>query len=128
MQRGIAIVLALVFSSLLIAPAFAAPGSNLPACCRKNGAHRCSMMGERMLESAGSPDRETSAATITQRCPYSSKGFVGAHPGNPLPPASPEVFAGLLSHPSLSAAAEAGFRVSHHRSRLKRGPPSSLLS
>jgi hypothetical protein len=131
MQRSIAIVLALVFSSLLIAPAlaaFAAPESNLPACCRKNGAHHCSMMQNSMMQGAASSNQGTSVAAIGQKCPYSPKGFVAAHPGTSLRPSGAAVFAGFISHPSISAEAEAGFRVSHHRSRQKRGPPSSLFS
>lgn len=44
MRRALAILVLSAINSAWIAPlAFADSESSLPACCRKNGAHRCSM-------------------------------------------------------------------------------------
>jgi hypothetical protein len=47
MRRSVAILLALMFSWILILPAFAGSAeSNLRACCRKDGKHHCMMHTE----------------------------------------------------------------------------------
>src|SRR5271170_5942365 len=67
-RRALSIVLLLLFSAPLILPLLALTVSsemNLPACCRRNGAHHCMMKAP--------PTESDSAATnlsaIPQRCP-----------------------------------------------------------
>lgn len=44
MRRGASILLALILGAGPLAPAFTAGAdAGLPACCRRNGAHRCAM-------------------------------------------------------------------------------------
>ena len=47
MRRMLAITLLIAFGSPLVLPLFAAttdPQASLPACCRRHGAHRCTML------------------------------------------------------------------------------------
>ena len=123
MRRGIAIVITLLFSWLIILPAIAAsPKSNLPACCRKNGKHHCSM-------NAKSATQGLAFAAIGEKCPccpqstkVSQLPFSGSHTVRSA------VFAGLVSHPASSPQTEAAYRISYDRSRQKRGPPSLILA
>src|SRR6185312_11602448 len=64
MQRGIATVLALLFSFLLILPAFTSSNLTVPLCCRKDGKHHC------MLQSGGRADSGPAVAAMAARCPY----------------------------------------------------------
>jgi len=118
LQRGIAIILALVFSSMLIVPALAASSdaANLPACCLKNGKHHCAGMAQ------------SSEQTVTEKCPYAQHASVAAGAASAKPSNAALIFAGLVQHPAVSPQVEAHRRISFSRSRQKRGPPSFLLS
>lgn len=125
MRRALAALLMLVFSFPLIAPAFvsASPDeSSLPACCRRNGQHHCAMNAI-SLASGVSKRYVTIAAT----CPWAPF----AHVALMLPHAlssrrAPAVVAPLAGPAAVVCAAEAGYRISFHRSRQKRGPPQLL--
>ncbi|HLI86374.1 MAG TPA: hypothetical protein VKV17_20870 [Bryobacteraceae bacterium] len=113
-------VLAAVVYSFFLPVLVAQAESDLPACCRRNGAHRCEMAGG---AGSGAPEYRT----ISQRCP--------AFPGAPAVPvtgaAAPAkdsiaIFAALVSHPACQPQTAARGRVSFSRSRQKRGPPSLL--
>ncbi len=124
MQRGIATALALLFSWLLIVPAFAFLHQPVvPPCCRKGGAHQCTMQSP-VPASAGASIRAVSAT-----CPF-SHGSLSAvsHLDFYAPGVRESVYAGIVRHPALSPQTEANFRVSYDRSRQKRGPPPSILS
>jgi len=117
MRRSLAVVLATVVSLLLILPAFLGTGeAALPACCRKAGKHHCMQMAS---ESSG-----VSFSAIREKCP--------AYPHSSLleklqifnPSLRQAVIAGSVTTPSAANQAEAGYRISHFRSRQKRGPPS----
>jgi len=108
-----------VFNFALIAPALlsgiAAP--NLPACCRKNGAHRCAL-------SQAQPD-SSGPALQAARCPL----FGATHPMAPaaaagMPKPAPAIFAAIVSHPTPQPQTGALGRLSIRLSGLKRGPPS----
>jgi len=121
-MRGIvAIVLAALFSWTPILPLFVSnPSSNLPACCRKNGKHHCA---ERSMHSLSS---EAAASIVGPKCSLFPHTDQAAHIQGYTPSESIAIFAGLLSHPAVSAQTEAGYRISFHRSRQKRGPPVFL--
>jgi len=122
MRRAFAILLVTVFSLPLIAPALAsAPDdSQLPACCRRDGKHHCTMN----IEVGNLPP---SSLVISAKCPYSPSThalFVQQHP---LAAAShPAVFGPSAGLAATIGAAEAGHRISADRARHKRGPPSTL--
>lgn len=123
MRRFLAAMLVLVFSGPLIAPIFTATvdESALPACCRRNGKHHCMMVAMMMGEIPGHP-------VVAEKCPYSP--FAG------LAIMLPHAFVShlrtaIVRHAAVLAAAvpqaEAGYRVSFHRSRQKRGPPQFVV-
>jgi hypothetical protein len=122
MRRAFAILLVLVFSLPLIAPAFAsAPDEwQLPACCRRDGKHHCAMK----MEVGNIP---STFQVVSEKCPYS--------PFNHGPLTLPHAFAApadsAFSTPASGTAAivreaEAGYRISADRARHKRGPPALL--
>jgi len=95
--------------------------SNLPACCRHHGRHRCAMMDDdRKRDSNGSPQ----LAAAPQRCPLfpHSLPAVGVTL-HAAPPASAALYAGLTSHPAIHPQIQAAYRLSLDRARQKRGPP-----
>ncbi len=104
MRRLLAIALFFLVSFPLISPLFAltgGPQANLPACCRRNGAHHC--MG-------------------TMRMPDSADQTIKL-----APPAAALLFAEVVGHPAVRPQVQARARVSLDRSRHKRGPPVTLL-
>ncbi len=116
MRRCIAILFVLTFSWLLILPAlaFTTAASDVPACCRKNGKHHCQMKVT------------PGFAGLSEKCPYGSHNTL-AVPNitfHTSPRQSSSSY--LVSRPTLSAQAEAGYRVSYYRAKQKRGPPSFL--
>jgi hypothetical protein len=123
MRRGIAIVLMTIFGWLMALPAFAASTDlTVPACCRRSGQHHC-MMQEQAMGQAG-----PATVTVAPQCPFWHRSdavatqarfcALGVHQA---------VFAGLTQHPAVSPQTQAAYRISHDRSRQKRGPPSLIL-
>jgi hypothetical protein len=123
MRCLLSLVLLAAFGFPLIAPALALGQDHeaaLPACCRRNGAHRCSMKMHR---------QPTSEPTFSERCPNFPQ------PSNSpsllsstalLLTANPVAFEFLA--PTAPQQAEAQRRISRARSHQKRGPPSVLLA
>jgi len=117
MRRGLAVILATVVSLLLILPAFLGTGeADLPACCRKAGKHHC-------MHSA-SETSSVSFSAIREKCPSYPHSSLLAKLQISSPSLRQTVIAGLMTNPSAAHQAEAGYRISHFRSRQKRGPPS----
>jgi len=117
MRRGLAVVLATVVSLLLILPAFLGTGeAALPACCRKAGKHHCMLSASQTSGAAFS--------SIREKCPSYPHSSLLAKLQIFNPSLRQTVFAGLVADPSAANQAEAGYRISHFRSRQKRGPPS----
>jgi len=122
-QRTLAILLLTIFSlpyaSIFFSSVRAEGG--LPACCRKNGKHRCSMM---MSDDAHWGE---SVHVVSEKCPYTPA----------IPPAfrlthfsalvSESTFAEFVSHPAIHAQTHAKYRISSDRSRQKRGPPTLIF-
>lgn len=127
MQRFCAILLVALFGFPLILPGMiplsnnasnrVQNDANLPACCRRGGKHHCG-------DAAPADRRETSGATIYEKCPHYPE--VRAIPGFSnliLLNASQAFFSSIVKHPALSFQAEAPQRILFSRSRQKRGPP-----
>jgi hypothetical protein len=118
MRRTIAQLVLLVIAIGIFAPALLAAQLDLDAhaCCRRGGAHHCSM------GSSATPGFHAAAA----RCPYRCATFAG--PGATLfAPPKPVASAGLLVSAVLVAHAEsAAISLAVHTPET-RGPPSSSL-
>jgi hypothetical protein len=118
-------MLLLVFSLPLISPLLAltvGSEANLPACCRRNGAHHCTSMTSPQLPGAG-----VSLSTIPQRCPAYPAAVTPVQHHDLSFQAASLIFAEIVSHPTLKFQTEARARVAFDRSRQKRGPPINLL-
>ena len=126
MQRASAILLLVQFSLSLIAPAlFAGSDVNLPACCRKDGKHHCSMQGG----TSGMDDQASGAGIqgVKAKCPSFPKGEAAPASAKAGAPVQAQVYiAAVVSYPAASAHAETQYRVSLNRAWQKRGPPSLL--
>lgn len=121
MRARISISLLVLFSLTLIFPFLSATETNpLPACCRRDGKHHCTMM---MSPNATSP----ALGGIGEKCPYPLHGTVAAHPNELGCPAGQFFHAEVLSHPALHAQTVAQRRISFSRTRQKRGPPALFL-
>jgi hypothetical protein len=132
-RRWISILLLALIGVFYAAPLLHAassdPESQLPACCRRNGKHHCAMKDRylRMMAS-GAP----AVMAPPQHCPMYPEHRGVVFPRAPfhvavIPTAAAD-WAGLRKHPACHAQTEARYRIACDRSRLKRGPPASLLS
>lgn len=118
-----AILLLGVFSSSLIVPVVSAdPKPKLPACCRPDGKHRCSMMAATESPESGAVIRNAAA-----KCPFfpTEKSTPAAAKAS-VPAPSPQIWVPAVRHCDAVEQAEARYRVSFSRTRQKRGPPSFL--
>jgi len=121
MRRVWASVLVALFSFSLIVPVLLAGDaeSALPACCRRNGAHRCGM-----LTGHASPDDGATAQAA--RCPSFPSG-------NALTPtwrqagalgSSSQVYAAIAAQRTAHPQTQSLYRIAYSRGSQKRGPPS----
>lgn len=124
-RRALSIVLLLLFSLPLISPVLAltASDANLPACCRRNGAHHCAKIMQ-PKESSGSG---FSFSAIPQRCPVYPAVVIPVRHGDLTFHAPSLIFTEAVSHPSVRPQTQARARIALDLSRQKRGPPTNLL-
>jgi hypothetical protein len=125
-RRALSIVLLLLFSLPLISPALALTDisdANLPACCRRNGAHHCT----KITSPANSSGSGLSFSAIPPRCPAYPAAVTPVRHGDLSFHAASLIFAGIVSHPVIKPQTEARARVALDLSRQKRGPPPTIL-
>jgi len=120
MRRGFSLLLTVIF---LLGPLAAALGNDdagLPACCRRNGAHHCSMARLReAIVASGKP-----IVTAPSTCPnYPGDNALTAAPLHGLAPAIASEFS-LPAVLRSSATAHAAARASAARTRSSRAPPA----
>ena len=116
MRRATSILLLLLFSFPLISPLFAStPDSNLPICCRRNGAHHC-LMGSMMQSNPNHP-------SLHERCPYFPHAAATMQMQRVFFGHSQSRFAAVVAHPAGRAQTEARYRIARYRFHQKRGPP-----
>lgn len=113
----------LTFGLSLAAPLLAAPAeAQLPACCRRDGKHKCGMM---MARQAASSSSSPGFNTLAMKCPFYPKSAPTSavtHLDALIPQ---QLFAGSVAQPAAAIAqAEALYRISFARSSQKRGPPA----
>ena len=132
MRRLLSISLLLLLVLPIVSPLFAATPSEatLPACCRRNGKHHCSMgtiMGTALQQSSSqSPTAQSS--TIREKCPYLLTVQAPAHLLFTPDEIQAVIHTGILSQPAAHAQTEALLKISFDRSQHKRGPPALLPS
>jgi len=120
-SRVFAILLMAVMSFQLITPALLAgdDNSNVPACCRRNGNHHCSIPAQ---------SSHAGPAIEAVRCPFFPVGSaLPGHASASAPGVSHIIFGGILSHPAYYPQVEALCRISYSRAGQKRGPPTFLF-
>lgn len=122
MQRFVAI-LVLCLTGFLPATSAAAANTTtqLPACCRTAGRHKCVM--HMAHGSTANPVVYSTCGKCSLWQPVSS---AAVDPSLFLPTTSQIVFAEIASHPVVHPQTEARRRISFARSGQKRGPPDLL--
>jgi hypothetical protein len=124
-RRVLSFALLLLFSLPLISPLLALTATsdaNLPACCRRNGAHHCTSMARPTDPPAG-----INLSAIPQHCPAYPAVVTSARHGDLSFHDASLIFAGIVSHPTVKPQTQARARVALDISRQKRGPPTDLL-
>lgn len=122
MRRLLAILLLAAFGLPTVAPLLAQtpdPDSNLPACCRRSGAHHCAL---------SVAAQSSNAPIISARCPafpqhaavatLTPAAFLPTHLSIKLP----------ITTQSAPAHAETKRHLSRERTRQTRGPPANNLA
>jgi hypothetical protein len=128
MRRAFSILFVLLFGLGPLSAIAGGEDANLPACCRRNGAHHCAMtarMAARMRQ-AESGSAATISAPIT--CPsYPGLSAIFTAP-------DPALLASTVRMPATKAQAFASAAIciaptsSPNRDHAGRGPPASSLS
>jgi hypothetical protein len=121
-RRVLSIVLLLAFSLPLISSAVALTAgseANLPACCRRNGAHHCAMKV--------GPADGINLSSIPEHCPAYPAVVTQIRHGDLSFQAASLTFAGIVSHPAAELQTQARARVALDRGHQQRGPPTELL-
>ena len=121
MRRILSIFLLLVLALPLVAPALGQTAQQrLLLCCRKGAAHHC-------LTSATTEDG-LPAPTFRAHCPATPSPAVSGHASSWIA-ATREADSTATDVAAMHVRqVEAGYRISFHRSRQKRGPPAFVLS
>ena len=118
MRRSLASLLLTLFSSSLITPFLSAHASpELPACCRRDGKHRCAIMDAAMQSSSG--------PSLVSRCPLFPQTHGSPNSPSPAVFAVPNRVAGIcLPVSALPHAVEFILPCLLLNSECDRGPPS----
>jgi len=121
MRRVLTWLLLAVFGLPTVAPLLAMGQdieAHIPACCRRNGAHHCTM----------NTDQPSKAPAFSARCPEFPQPTMTAPSGVLLALAAPSLPV-LTSFSTFTAIqrAETQYRISRERSHHKRGPPPVFL-
>jgi hypothetical protein len=123
MRRAVAHTLLMIFSWMLIAPLFAWDAdAGLPACCRRNGKHHCTM--SRMGQAGGN---EKGFTSVSEKCPCLPAITCAVHAAKYMPVAGQRFYAEVTFHPVYAPQTSARFGISFLRGHQKRGPPSLLV-
>jgi hypothetical protein len=121
MRRTIALALTMIFSWMLIAPAFGPDaGANLPPCCRRNGKHHCMMRMELLS------GKRKGFTAVSEKCPCLPASTCAVQsPVFHLKTRQP-FEAEVPRRPLRTTQTVALYRLCFFRGNPKRGPPSPL--
>jgi len=114
-------LLAAICFSLIAPLAFVDADSNLPACCRRSGAHHCAMAMDGSTSAT-----QPSFQSIRQRCPLFPAAAAACGGACTFLDDRTTNFALTVTHRSNRLQTEAFYRISFSRTRQKRGPPAIL--
>jgi hypothetical protein len=118
MRRSLATILLLLLSLPLVAPALGQTAQQrLLLCCRKGGAHHC-------MEAAPAGG----APALREHCSACPSHAMAGHADTWIAGAPIERTTCDSIAPLAIRQVEAGYRISFHRSRQKRGPPTFLVA
>jgi hypothetical protein len=125
LRRILAALLVLFFAAepLLAALAVSRVQSDVPTCCRKVGAHKCSVRSaeKSKTEQNGKPD-------LRAACPFLSHAVPGIAGPQPLvPPSAAELGAAVVPIEPLFSYRVATVLAVFFPGNPKRGPPQPLL-
>ena len=120
MRRAWATLQLALFGFSLIGPALFAPDSDLkvPACCRRDGKHRCASMA---AGSSLGPAIQGSKCSL-----FPSLGVIAANQTLALAGVPPVSFERFVSHRIFGPSTESLCHSSYSRAGQKRGPPILL--
>ncbi len=99
------------------APALGQTAAATPICCRMGGVHKCLLHAS---ETSSTPK-------LREHCPMQSQQAAPGHATGWAIGAEPLATVGSSISALKVRQVEAGFRISFHRSRQKRGPPANSL-
>jgi hypothetical protein len=125
-RKLLSLLLLAVFSLPLLLPALAlaqGPESNLPACCRRNGAHHCMMSAEQMQRLLNG----IKASAPHSHCPLYPAAIT---PLRHVDLAVPVAAAALTTITYVAAApfrTDSGIRAALDNAHHPRGPPRSSI-
>jgi hypothetical protein len=125
-RRILSLVLLFTFGFPLVAPALAlsqTADSNLPACCRRNGAHHC-MMSTEQTAALLNGNHFTS---IRSKCPFCPTTSPTSQHNQLGFQAIDSRLSNLIAYPAKYSQVEARARATEIAVRQSRGPPQDLL-
>lgn len=128
LRRLLTILLLAVIGLPLAAPLFAATldsASSLPACCRRDGKHHC--MGLRANAGPGATSAFSGPVFLAPKanCPCAPTLPTAIHHDVFAAPPPATLSTVVQTHDTAIAQVECQLRISHSRSRQKRGPPAT---
>jgi hypothetical protein len=125
MRRMLSIFFVLFFTVGPLSAAFGdTEDASLPACCRRNGTHHCAASVQAAIAIAAASGQAVLTARTTCPC-FPASVATNLRAPHALAATLLDDPA-LLAHPHSPAAARAAARQSQIRTRVSRGPPSSL--
>jgi hypothetical protein len=130
MRRGFSILLMLVFGLMPLSPLLeGSEDVNLPVCCRRHGAHHCSMSGAAMRAMmAPGPGRQAPVFAAQQTCPYYPGAATAFFTPQPALTALGAELDAALESMHVEAFAVKLSAATPSRTHAGRGPPAEPLS
>jgi hypothetical protein len=125
-RRLLALSLLLLFSFPLVSPLFALPtntDANLPACCRRNGAHHCQM---KVVQRSSTSASQIVVSTTPTKCPFYPRPATLVQHNNAWLPVGNRLLATFIHRATVKAPAYAYRRIALDAAWQKRGPPTHI--
>lgn len=122
-RRLLAISLLLLFGVPLVSPLFALsanPDANLPACCRRNGAHHCHLKMEQM----SSFGNQAPSFTAPSQCPFYPRMVTAVQHTDAKLQASAILHAAFVSFTAIKPVSRVFVHITLDTAWQKRGPPA----